>query len=204
MTDVLLVGSIDGVFRSLNPLGNPADSDADYWRVKVASAEVASAGAHNDLIFTAHGNGEAAAFTGAHVQFVVTNGVVQGAETLQALAGDPKNLVFQIHADTTALDIIKALNRSPDHLKLYSATLKAYDTGIVNSGAGKVANADVTLTAAPVKPAYREFGLNLPTRRSPRFPTRLKLLPGARSSATCWRWASAGAAPSRSTRRPGT
>jgi hypothetical protein len=81
LTDVLLVGTIDGLYRSLNPLGNPADSDGDYRRLAVASGEVTLAGANNDLIFTAHGSGTSP--TGAAIAYdvyYVVDTVAKGAD----------------------------------------------------------------------------------------------------------------------------
>ncbi|MEW6156110.1 MAG: LEPR-XLL domain-containing protein, partial [Verrucomicrobiota bacterium] len=160
-TDVLLVGGLDGVFRALNPLGSPAQTNADYRRLKTAGAEVRPAGANNDLIFITHG--PAADFAGAAIRYVITVGVVKGAERIQALA-NPKHLVFEIHADTTALDILNALKRSPAHLAFYEAVLAPLDGGLVNDGSGKVGatTADVPLREQTRALSFREFGQSLP------------------------------------------
>jgi len=98
-----------------------------------ASAIVRAPGAGNDLVFEAVQRG--APFNGVAVSFVDNPGVTQGNESV-LYDSNAQTLVFQIDAgNTTANDIIDALNGDPVASQVFRASLATLD-GTASNGAG--------------------------------------------------------------------
>jgi len=110
-----------------------------------ASARVTSAGANNDLLFTARQQGSA--LNNVTVAFVNNPAINQGGETVAYDTSDPANpkLTFQINSQaTTANDVIHALANDPTSGALFQAALVNRDNAAASTGRGLV---ETTATA---------------------------------------------------------
>src|SRR5262249_52429251 len=125
LTDVLLVGTVDGVERVLNPVGSPAGPV--YPLLDSASF---TNGPNTGLTFSL--KDRSAPFGAPRFTFPVTAGINQGSEKV-AIDGTNK-LTFEISPQTTANDIINAVLKDAAVQGKYAVTLVANADGTNNNG----------------------------------------------------------------------
>jgi hypothetical protein len=167
LTDVLLVGSQDGVLRAFNPAGSPGDEV--YPRInKTLSATTGTVEAKNGLVFSVRQPPTILEDPPPFVTFKVDASVMRGKEQVVVGGSNPANpanpysLKFLINADSSANDIINALLKDPTARALYTVTLAQGPLGNENDGSGKVGAGSKLLILSPADPAWTEFGLRLP------------------------------------------